>query len=191
MRILRIAVVLALLSIIGCGGPPPDAEVQAAEQALQSAQQAGADVYSQEGFQEAQQSLEAARQEIAVQQEKTFGVDYTNALELLETAKSKAEEAAAGVEERKEELRAQAQQAEQEASEAIEQANEALRRAPRRGKGARADIAALTRDLDGAKSTLAQAQGELSNDDLIAALDHFKEAKAQAERLISNIPSRR
>ncbi len=191
MRICQILLSLCLLVTVGCGGSPPEAEIGAAEAALQSAQTAGADVYSKEGFDEATQALEAARREIAAQQEKfSFNQDYSEALRLLETAKSEAEEAAAGVADAKQQVRNQAESAAQEAEQALEEATQALRRAPR-GKGTRADIAALTQDLENAKSTQQQAQSELANDDLLSALAHFQQAKSQAESVTSNIPRRR
>ncbi len=82
----------AALSFSGCENAP-DADVQAARGAIETARKLGAEKAAQAGLWEATHYLDSALQEIDQQKKKFFGQDYSQARSLLQTSGEKAREA--------------------------------------------------------------------------------------------------
>lgn len=180
------AIGLVLLIMSGCQSPPEDT-TSTARAAIESARQAGAEEYATEEFQEAVSKLEAAQAELAKQEDEWFfSRDYSEAERLLEEARVSAEEVAGTALTRKEQARSDSEDLSAEAREAIESARSALERAPR-GKGSRADVAALESDLRAAESSLAQAERDMRSEDYLAASEKFTSARDSANRIVEQI----
>jgi hypothetical protein len=183
-----VTVTLLLVLMAAACASKPETELQAAEEAVKSAKSAGADVYASQSYQEALDALEKARKEIAAQESKwAFARDYSEALQMLNTVVTEAQEASAEAADRKVEVKGQAEPVREEAQEAIGQARKALESAPT-GKGSRADLQALKRDLQKADSTYGRAVDALDAGDYLSALNGFQDAKAQAQKVVSYLP---
>ncbi len=84
--------VVAVLAV-GCGGEPPEKEIQQAQGALDSAAAAGAAVYATEEFTAAQQALGDAK---AAVDQRDYRLALNHALDSRERAQNAAKEAADG-----------------------------------------------------------------------------------------------
>jgi hypothetical protein len=177
---------LGLIVLSACQSPPED-KTSAAREALERAREAGAAEYSTEEFQEAQRKLEAAQAEIDQQDnEWSFSRDYAEAERLLEEALASAEQVAEMASTRKEQASSDAEEVSTQAQQAIEEARLALESAPR-GKGSRADVAALESDLRAAESTFAEAQRELRSESFLTALEKFRRARESATQVSAQV----
>ncbi len=87
------ALVLALSLTVGCGGEPPDKEIQQAQGALDAAQAAGADKYAVSEFTAAQQALARAHEAVT---QRDYRLALDRALDSRERAQNAAREAADG-----------------------------------------------------------------------------------------------
>ncbi len=87
------ALVLALSLTVGCGGEPPDKEMQQAQGALDAAQAAGADRYAVSEFTAAQQALVHAHDAVT---QRDYRLALDRALDSRERAQNAAREAADG-----------------------------------------------------------------------------------------------
>ena len=87
------AIALALLLTVGCGGEPPEREIQQAQGALDAAQAAGADKYATEEFTAAQQALAAAHEAV---DQRDYRLALDRALDSRERAQTAAKMAADG-----------------------------------------------------------------------------------------------
>jgi hypothetical protein len=87
------ALCLALFITIGCGGEPPEKEMQQAQGAVDAAQAAGADKYATEEFTAASQALAHAREAV---EQRDYRLALNHALDSRERAQNAAKEAADG-----------------------------------------------------------------------------------------------
>jgi hypothetical protein len=89
------ALVLAVLATAaaGCGGEPPDKEIQQAQGALDAARAVGADRYAAEEFTAAEDSLNRAHDAVA---QRDYRLALNNALDSRERAQDAAKQAADG-----------------------------------------------------------------------------------------------
>ena len=142
------------------------------------ARQAEADVYASETFTAAQDTLDAGIKERERQDERfklfrSYGKAREKFLRAAELANQAGEQAADAKSRQAEECRAAVEQA----AAAVDSCAVLLDKAPKRGKGTRADLRMLREDL----TTLANELGE-ANDDLDNS--RFSEGKAKAEIVI-------
>jgi hypothetical protein len=185
-----LVLVLAPFYLIGCASPPEE-QLAAAETALDEARQAEADVYSSEQYQEAQEDLQAAQAAIEAENEKSsFSRDYAQAESLLEQALNKAQQARDSAPVQKQQARTDAESAQFEAENAIENARQELDNAPR-GKGARADLEALNRDLLQAEASLEVALQDFQAENSLESLNEFNTAKERALRISEEVANAR
>ncbi|MGE3956275.1 MAG: hypothetical protein AB7H96_06105 [Vicinamibacterales bacterium] len=84
---------LLLTIMVGCGGEPPEKEMQQAEGALAAAQAAGADRYATDEFAAAQASLSNAREAVT---QRDYRLALDRALDSRERAQNAAKQAADG-----------------------------------------------------------------------------------------------
>jgi tetratricopeptide (TPR) repeat protein len=167
----------------------PDPLIQSAERALEQSRSAEAQTYAPESYQEAVDALEAARREIAEQDQRfAFRRDYGRAEELLQRTVSLAEQTSVQAEAGKEEARRNAEANRRSAEQLLEQAREALERAPR-GKGARLDLQVLNRDLSQAQSSYESGVREYEGGQYQSALERFQQAIRMAEAVLGHLPS--
>jgi len=87
------ALCLALTLITGCGGEPPDKEMQQAQGALDAAQAAGADKYAAEEFTAARLALTNAKEAV---EQRDYRLALNHALDSRERAQNAARQAADG-----------------------------------------------------------------------------------------------
>ena len=87
------AVCLALLVTIGCGGDPPDKEMQQAQGALDAARAAGADKYAADEFTAATLALTNAKEAV---EQRDYRLALNHALDSRERAQNAAAQAADG-----------------------------------------------------------------------------------------------
>jgi len=87
------ALCLALFVTIGCGGEPPDKEMQQAQGALDAAQAAGADKYAAEEFTAAKLALTNAKEAV---DQRDYRLALNHALDSRERAQNAAKMAADG-----------------------------------------------------------------------------------------------
>ena len=157
----------------GCAKPPtPD--VDAAKAAIAAAEAAEAATYAADAYKTAQDAQAELETELKAQEEK-FALfrSFSRATELAASATTAAEQAEQTAAAEKERIRTETTQLIADAKVALEEAKQLLAKAPR-GKGAQADIAAMTADLATAETSLSEA-------DTALATDHLTDARNKAE----------
>ncbi|MCZ6651044.1 MAG: DUF4398 domain-containing protein [Acidobacteria bacterium] len=186
-RIPVLAALAAILVLTAACAEPPEETVLQAEQDLQGARDAEAATYAAEELRDARLALEEAQQEIQAQNER-FAImrDYEEAEKKLAGSMDKARLARETAVERKEEARQAAVESLEFARQAIEEANTALAEAPR-GKGTKADISALTADLDGVRSQVPALEAQIDEEDYFAARDKAASMTESAQAIAEEI----
>lgn len=170
MWIALVLIVTASMVMTGCQ-KPPDQESGGAQQAMDAAKQAEAEKYAQTELSTAQATLDQARNEIEAQKAKWFP-NYDKAKELLGTAKTQADQAKEAAIQGKERAKQEATQAIADAKAAVEAAETALKSAPK-GKGTKADLEMMAKDIETYKASIAEAETMMGAED-------FKGAAAKA-----------
>lgn len=180
------ATVLLLVSIAGCA-KAPQADIDAAKSSLESARAAQANEYapaSLRAAEDAQQQLEA---ELKAQEDKFAAFrSYKRSSELAAAAREAADKAAEDAKAGREQKRTDAQNAIAEARTMLDETRQMLETAPT-GKGTQADIAAMKGDLDGAQSTLAEADNAFSADRYTEAMAKAESAKTSIQNVKTSI----
>jgi hypothetical protein len=173
---------LLILFFGGCSSVPED-KLNSAQEALDRARQAKADVYAVDEYTQAVQTLEDAEAAIETENEKWFfSRDYSQAGTLLENAVKLATEAADAAPGNEQLARENAESELADTTKAIETARKELETAPR-GKGALADLRVLESDLTQAEATLQAAQQELQSELYLEALDKLRSARKEANQV--------
>ena len=162
--------ITAVVVMTGCQ-KPPEQEQQAAQQALDAAKQAEAEKYAQSELSTAMGTMDQARAEIETQKAKWFP-NYDKAKELLTQTKTQADQAKEAAIQGKEKAKQEATQAIADAKTAVDAADAALKAAPK-GKGTKADLEMMTKDLDGYRASISEAEQMMGSED-------FKGAAAKA-----------
>ena len=173
--------VLVFAVMVGCA-KPPQADIDAAKQAIEAAQAAGAADYAQDSLRAAEDTMSQLDAELKAQEEK-FALfrNYKKSIEIAGQAKAAGEKAAADAKTRKEEVKQEATTLIADAKTALTAAEDMLKKAPR-GKGTQQDIEALKGDLAAAGSSITEAESALT-------AERFLDAKAKAEAAKSQIAS--
>lgn len=186
-RFPALAALAAVLVVMAACAEPPEETNQKAEEALQAVRDAEAETYVPQELRDARLALEEAQQEIQVQNER-FAImrDYEEAEKMLAGAMEKSRIARELAVEKKEEARQEAQRLLQVTLEAIAAADASLGDAPR-GKGTRADIAALTADLDGVRAEVPALETQIGEEDYFGAHDKAESMTETAEAITAEI----
>ena len=163
--------IAALALLVGCGGEPPTAELNAAKQALDDARAAGAEKFASSEFAAAQSAYDQAQSAVKSESEKLFK-NFDQARKLIGEAKSKAEAAKSAALAAKSKARSASEALIAEAAAAVEKARTSLENAPS-GKGTEGDIEQLRIDLNGADADLGAARSAVAG-------ENFEEADARA-----------
>lgn len=173
------------LLLTGCAGAPTT-EFEAAQAALDSADQMEADLYVADLYQAAQDSFAAAQAEIEIQNAKFAPTrDYSHAIELVQFVQTTAQSATEQVDLRKEELFTSTQSLIAEARAAVTTARELAAKAPR-GKDNIA-LVAITEDTGNAEATLNEAVTALEQGDVLNASSLAQTALEKAKALIDEL----
>ena len=172
------AILAFVVAVVSCGSPP-EAELAAAEAALESARGAGAEAYAADAYDRAKNTLSDARAKVEQG-------DYDAAKTAAIQAKDQADQAKSLAESTKVRVRDEAQAIVTRLSNAIGDASAAVDGAPR-GKGADSDLDQLRADLGQAEAELSDARGSLSSSDFNAALEQAKSAESKLNQVQSAV----
>lgn len=164
--VLRIGLAVCFAAAFVACEQPPEEEIKAAEGALSKAKAAEADVYAEEIFRSATNTLQDAK-------DKTEKGEYKEARAAAIEAEERANQSVTQAETNKAKTRDDAQAIIDSTSPGLAEAREALNAAPR-GKGADEDLDQLDADLGEAEASLNGAKGSLEN-------GMFMDALAQAQ----------
>jgi len=165
-----------VLFLAGCS--KPQIEMDAAKTAVEAAVTEGADIYAKPELELLQADLTKAMDAVAAEDQKIFK-SFGDAKVMLSAVATKANELKATIPGRKEEARQAAAAAIEEATAAVEEAKTLLAGAPK-GKGTKADIAAMTADLQGLEGMLAELQTKMVNEDYLGAKESAGVIKEKA-----------
>lgn len=185
-NILRFLVLFTVLSLVfaGCSKKPVQ-EMNDAEAAIIAVVKAGAEIYAQEELLKLNNDLDAAKNQLDIQDKKLIK-KYGAAREMLTKIAADASALKATVASRKEEAKNNALSALNEAKAALDEAKALLEKAPV-GKGARADIEAFRADLKALEGSLAEAQQTIDSEDYLGAADRARTIQEKASGISSQI----
>ncbi len=169
---------LAVLGLLACA-KPPQAEIDAANAALDSAKNAEAEIYAPDDLKAAQTAISDMQAELDVQQGK-FALfrSYEKAKELANAAKEAGDKAKNAAETKKQEVKAEAETLFSEVKASLTEATDLMKKAPK-GKGTQADLAALQADLDSVQPMIDEAQASFDGGKFMDAKTKLEEAKAK------------
>lgn len=174
-RILAAIVSIGITSAAAAGcAQVPQADVDAAKAAADQAAASGAQDYADASYRAVQDARTALDAELAAQADKfSMTRSYAQTTELATALKTAAEKASADAVAGRDTARTESMTLIADAKTSLDQAQQILAKAPR-GKGTAQDLEALKADLDGAATSIAEAEAAF-------ATDNYIEAKAKAE----------
>ena len=173
-----VVMALSVAVLFSSCGKVPQAEIDAAFAALDSAKIAGADVYLAEDFAALQDSMKAVTESVEAQKSKFFA-SYGDIKEKLAEVKGMAVAAVAKTEARKEEVKQEIAALQSEVAALQTQNNELVAKAPK-GKEGKAALEAIKADIALIDTALGEAAIQADGGDLMGALDKAKAAKEKA-----------
>ena len=177
---------VALVVVAGCA-KAPEAEMQAAQTAMNDAKSAEAATYATKEMDAAEDTLAAAQAEIEKQNSK-FALfrNYKEATRLMTVAQGLAESAkqTAGVE--KEKARVEAEGLYTQLSAAIDSTRALMEKAPRDKEGKKI-MAMITTDLDAAAASLPNVRAMIDKGDYRGAIQEANASMQKVESLRSEI----
>ena len=176
--------VLTIFLLAGCGKQPTE-EINAAKASIDAVVAEGAQKFAAEGAKQLNDGMQAAQDEIKVQDGKTFK-DYAKAKELLAKVKADAEALKAGLAAKKEEAKKNALAAQEAAQASVIEAKALLAKAPE-GKGSKADLEAFKADLKGIEDSLTEVKSANDSEDYSAAIEKSNAIKDKAAAISAQI----
>ena len=178
-------VALAAIVIVALGGcgRPPSREMDAALAAVDHASRAQADIYAEEMFRAASDTLDAALG-LVQEQEGRWYKNYGRTRASLKLAEELAQNAASEAEVNRAAIWSETETLIAEVDSGIAELRASLDRAPR-GKGADGDLDGLSTGLSLAEADLTAARTDLSLDRLKSALERARSADDRIEELRS------
>lgn len=156
----------------------PQAEIDAAQAAVNDVKDSGADLYVPEAYAALVDSMKSANEKVEVAKAKWFP-NYSKAKEQLASINQMAADTKAKAEARKVELKAETETLIAEVKTLNEENKALVAKAPR-GKEGRAALEAINSDITVAETTVTEVEGLLANGDLIGSNDKIKAAKEKA-----------
>lgn len=173
-----VVMALGVAVLFSSCGKVPQAEIDAAFAALDSAKTAGADVYLAEDFAALQDSMKAITESVEAQKSKFFA-SYGDIKAKLASVNEQAVAAVAKTEARKEEVKQEIATLQSEVTTLQTQNNELVAKAPK-GKEGKAALEAIKADITLIDTTLGEVGTQAAAGDLMGALDKAKAAKEKA-----------
>jgi hypothetical protein len=183
LKFLALSMVTIFL-LAGCAKQPTE-EINAAKASVDSAIAEGAEKYAAEDAKKLNDSMQAAQDEIKVQDGKTFK-NYAKAKELLVKVKADAEALKAGLAAKKEEAKKNALAAQEAAQASVIEAKALLAKAPK-GKDSKADLEAFEADLKGIEDSLTEVKSANDSEDYSAAIEKSNAIKEKAAAISDQI----
>jgi len=178
------AAIAMVVVLVSCG-KVPQAQIDATNAAIEAAKAAEANVYLPAEFAAVQDSMNAVLADIELQKGKLFK-KFGTAKTKLDEVLALANQTAAGVAAKKEEVKKEAGALLNDIKAVIEQNTKLIPKLPR-GKEGAAVIAQINADLDNVKSAVTDAQGAFDKGAFMDALNKIKAAKAKADGLNAEI----
>ncbi|HCL28061.1 MAG TPA: hypothetical protein DIC52_06470 [Candidatus Latescibacteria bacterium] len=175
----------AVAALSGCGGDPPQADLDAAKASLDGARAAGAEKYASSELSSAQSAYDDAKAAFDAEAEKMFK-DWATVAPKLAEAKSKADRATSSATQAKASAKSGAESAIAAASAAVQGARTSLDAAPA-GKGTEGDIEQLRASLDSADADLTAARSSVSREDFEGATSTANGAKGKADAVVTGV----
>jgi hypothetical protein len=182
-KLLVIGILSAFL-VTGCA-KAPEQEITNAKAQIEAATTADVQAYAADELSQLNNDLNAALEEVKVQDEKWFG-NFDKAKEMLAAIKTSSDNVTAVAAQRKEEAKQAAIAAQAEAVAAIEAAKALLAQAPK-GKETKAEIEMLGADLTGAEASLAGIQTSIDSEKYGEAKDSANLIKEKAASVSSQV----
>jgi len=177
---------LVLFILAGCAKQPAG-DMSAAQKALEDLKATGAEKYIPEDTKKLDDGLAAALNEIKAQDSKfALSRNYDKAKQMLAQVKADAEKVKVDIAAKKEEAKKNALAGQQAAIASIKGAKALLAKAPK-GKGTRADIAALKGDIKGLEDSVPEFQQLIDKEDYAVAIDKAKAIKEKADGVSNQI----
>jgi len=173
-----LVLIMAAIFLFSACAKEPTEDINAAKTAVSAAKSEDAEKYLPEEVKNVNYAMQAAEDEIKLQNDKTFK-DYTKAKELLAKAKADADALKVNLEAKKEEAKNNATAAQEAAKTSIEEAKGLLDQAPK-GKGSMADIEAFKADLKGMEDSLIEVQTAIDSADYNTAIEKATAIKDKA-----------
>jgi len=185
-RVSLVLVALALLAIAGCS-KPPEAEMQAAQTAIDAARTAEAEQYVPDVFRVSSDTLNAANA-AKQEQDSKFALfrSYGKSKEMFIRAKALADNAATEAAAEKERVRVQVEGLITQAQAAINSASAALAKAPK-GKGNKAEIELIKNDLAGLGAQFEEAKNNYTAGKYLVARSKVEAVTQKANSIINEI----
>lgn len=175
---------VAIFLFAGCAQQPTQ-EISSAKAAVEAVMAEGAQKFAAEEAKQLNDAMQAAQDEIAVQDAKLFK-NYTKAKTLLAKATADAETLKVTVAAKKEEAKKEAVAAQDAAKASVAEAAALLEQAPK-GKGSMADIEALKADLKGIEDSLAEVQGAVDSEDYSTAVEKANAIKEKSAAISDQV----
>jgi len=176
----------AILIFSGCQ-KAPQAEIDLANAAIDSAKVVEANRYLAAEFQAIQDSLNAAMANIEEQNSKSaLGRNYNEAKRLLGVVTGLAQQAAANTAAKKEELKAQNETLSGELKVLIEENKALILKAPK-GKEGKAALELINQDMAVIEASLADAAALTESGDILSANDKLTAAKEKATSISAEL----
>jgi hypothetical protein len=176
--------ILSAFLVTGCA-KAPEQEMTNAKAQIEAATTADVQTYAADELAQVNSDLNAALEEVKVQDEKWFG-NFDKAKEMLAAVKTSSDNVIAVAAQRKEEAKQAAIAAQAEAVAAIEAAKALLAQAPK-GKETKAEIEMLNADLTGYEESLAGIQASLDQEKYTEAKDSANLIKENAASVSSQV----
>lgn len=177
--------VLALGLVLTACQKQPTEDINATKAALDAAVSEGAQKYTPDDYKAVSDQLNAAMDEVKVQDEKFFK-NYDKAKEMLTKVKSDSDALKSKVAVVKEEMKNKAIADLEAAKTAVADAQTELKGAPR-GKGTAADIEAMKADMAGLEEAINEVQPLIDSGEYQAATEKATSIKDRATQIAEDI----
>jgi len=183
---LALAALFLLALIAGCS-KAPEAEMQAANQAIEAARTAEAEAYAPAAWRTAQDTLQAANA-AKTEQDGKFALfrSYGKSKDMFVAAQTLANAASAAAETEKEKVKNEVIGLLSQAKAGIDAATAALAKAPK-GKDTKAELELIKADLDGLTPAYADAEADFNGGKYLTARTKIQGVIAKAQSITDEI----
>lgn len=183
---LAFAALFILALIAGCS-KAPEAEMQAANQAIEAARTAEAEAYAPAAWRTAQDTLQAATA-AKTEQDGKFALfrSYGKSKEMFVAAQQLANAASAASETEKEKVKQEVIGLLSQAKGGIDAATAALAKAPK-GKDTKAELELIKADLDGLTPAYADAEADFNSGKYLTARTKIQGVIQKAQSIVDEI----
>lgn len=184
-KILMGLAAILMVAVLASCGKKPQAEIDAANAAIEAAKTAEADVYLPDEFAALQDSLNAVMEDITAQESKLFK-NFGTAKEKLASILTLAEQVTANAGTKKEETKAEVATLLESIKPVIEETSKLIPKLPRGKEGAEV-IEQIKADVATVDAAIVEAQGLFDNGSFMDAYNKIKAAKEKADGLNAEV----